>query len=72
MEKQRPVNIPGFKNMEQLKAKMHYEQVKVGKNENNKLIPRSPAEELSQDEIVQILREKKAKKELEKLQKERV
>ena len=50
------MKIPGFKNMDQLKAKMQYEEVKVGKNDNNKLIPRTPGEELSQEDIIQILR----------------
>lgn len=62
MNKNRPVSIPGFKNASQLKSKMQFEQVKLGSNDNNKLIPRSPAEELTHEEIVQILREKKAKK----------
>ena len=40
------MKIPGFKNMDQLKAKMQFEQVKTGNNQNNKLIPRSEAEQL--------------------------
>jgi hypothetical protein len=64
MNKNRPVSIPGFKNASQLKSKMMFEQVKVGKDDNNKLIPRNPTENLTQEDIIQILREKKAKKEL--------
>ena len=64
MNKNKPVKIAGFKNMEQLRAKMQFQQVKVGNNSNNKLIPRNPAEQLSEAEIIQILREKKAKKQL--------
>jgi len=41
MNKNRPIKIPGFKNMEQLRAKMQFEQVKVGNNASNKLIPRN-------------------------------
>lgn len=72
MNKNRPINIPGFKNASQLKSKMQFEQVRVGNNDNNKLIPRHPAEELTHEEIVQILREKQAKKKLERAQKQRV
>ena len=53
LNKNKPMKIPGFKNMDQLKAKMQYEEVKVGKNDNNKLIPRTPGEELSQEDIIQ-------------------
>lgn len=62
MNKNKPVSIPGFKNALHLKSKMHFETVKTGDNSNNKLIPRSAAEDLSQEEIIQILRQKKAKK----------
>ena len=42
MNKNKPTHIPGFKNMQQIREKMQFEQVKIGKSENNKLIPRSP------------------------------
>lgn len=69
MNKYKPVNIPGFKNANHLKSKLHYEQVTIADNSTNVLKPRGPGEELSHEDIVQILREKKAKKELERAQK---
>jgi hypothetical protein len=41
MNKNKPIKIPGFKNMEQLRAKMQFEQVKAGDNSSNRLIPRN-------------------------------
>jgi hypothetical protein len=64
MNKYKPVSIPGFKNSNQLKSKLQYEQVKIGDNSSNLLKPRAPGEEITHEEIVQILREKKAKKEM--------
>ena len=72
MNKNKPVSIPGFKNSSQIHSRMQFEHVHVGNGDSNKLIPRSAAEELTQEDIIQILREKKAKKELAKLQKDRV
>lgn len=66
MNKNKPINIPGFKGANQLKQKMQYETVKVGKEDNNKLILPEGQPELTQEEIVQLLRERKAKKELDR------
>lgn len=72
MNKHKPISIPGFKNANQLKSKLQYEHATVADNSNNVLKPRGPGEELTHEDIVQILREKKAKKELARAQKERI
>jgi hypothetical protein len=64
MNKHKPVSIPGFKNANHLKSKLHYEQVTIADNSTNVLKPRAPGEELTHEDIVQILREKKAKKDM--------
>jgi hypothetical protein len=71
MNKNKPIHIPGFKGTTTLQSKLEYEKVTVGNQDNNKLILPAGFEDLTQDDIVQMLREKKAKKELERTQRQR-
>jgi hypothetical protein len=64
MNKNKPIQIPGFKGTNQLQSKREFEKVTVGNQDNNKLVLPSGFQDLTQDDIVQMLREKKAKKEL--------
>ena len=64
INKNKPVSIPGFRNANQLNSKKQFMAVHLGNQDSNTLKPINSVEALSHEEIVQILREKKAKKEL--------
>ena len=71
LNKNKPIRIPGFKDSKELERKRHYETVTVGNQDNNQLILPSGYDSLTNDDIVQLLREKRAKKEFERAQRER-
>lgn len=63
LNKNKPIRIPGFKDNKELERKRQYEQVTAGNQDNNKLILPSGYDSLTNDDIIQLLREKRAKKE---------
>jgi hypothetical protein len=64
MNKYKPKVIPGFSSAKQLESKRQFETVVVGRQETNKLILPAGYEGFTEEDLIQILREKKAKRDL--------
>lgn len=72
MNKHKPKVIPGFSSAKQLDSKRQFQTVVPGKQESNKLILPAGYEGYTEEDLLQILREKKAKRDLEHNKKNRL